>query len=75
MGTTLMRYRITGQWRLGDAVAPSGVVIDANANDRWSKRVRGLVPPLDAVPLDQAAYEAQLAAYPDHRHLLRGGWR
>jgi hypothetical protein len=71
-----MRFKITGQgWRLGDTLVPVDTIIDASANDRWSKRARGLTPPLDAVPLDQDAYEAQLAAYPDHRHLLRGGWR
>ena len=71
-----MRFRITGQgWQLGDgAIVPVDTVIDASASDRWSKRAGGLPPPLDAVPLDQEALQAQLAAYPDHKHLLAGGW-
>ena len=71
-----MKFRITGQgWRLGDdAIVPAGAIIDASASDRWSKRVRGLPPPLDAVPLDREALEAQVAAYPEHKHLLSGAW-
>jgi hypothetical protein len=71
-----MRFRIAGQgWRLGDVLVPADTIIDASADDQWSKRARGLPPPLGAVPLDQEAYEAQLAAYPEHRHLLGGGWQ
>jgi len=70
-----MKFRVTGQgWRLGAELIPASTVIDASANDRWSKRARGLPPPLDAVPLDREALEAQVQAYPDHRHLLSGAW-
>jgi hypothetical protein len=70
-----MKFRITGQgWRLGDALVPANTIIDAGAKDRWSQCARGLPPPLDAVPPDREALEAQVAAYPDHKHLLRGGW-
>ena len=29
----------------------------------------------NATPLDEEAWQAQLAAYPDHRYLLGGGWQ
>jgi len=70
-----MRYRVTGAgWRLGNVVVPAGTVIDTNADDRWSKRARGEPPPLTVVPLDREALEALVQAYPDHKHLLPGGW-
>jgi hypothetical protein len=71
-----MRFRITGQgWRLGDALVPADTVIDASAKDRWSQRAKGKVIPLNATPLDEEAWQAQLAAYPDQKHLLGGGWQ
>jgi hypothetical protein len=62
-------------WRLGDAVVPANTVIDASAKDRWSQRAKGKVIPFNATPLDEEAWQAQLAAYPDHKHLLGGGWQ
>jgi hypothetical protein len=50
-------------------------VIDASANDRWSQLAKGKTIPIDATPLDEEAWQAQLRAYPDHRHLLGGGWQ
>jgi hypothetical protein len=70
-----MRFRLTAGWRLdGDALAPVGTVIDASAKDRWSQRAKGKPIPIDAVPLDQEAWETQLRLYGDHKHLFRGGW-
>ena len=70
-----MRFRTTDCWPLGDAlVCPANTIIDASAKDRWSQRAKGKVIPINATPLDQEAWEAQLAAYPEHRHLLGGGW-
>jgi hypothetical protein len=70
-----MRFRITGQgWRLGDALVPTDTIVDLAKGDRWSKLAKGKTIPINATPLDQEAWEAQLAAYPDHRHLLGGGW-
>ena len=70
-----MRFRITGQgWRLGDALVPADTVIDFAKRDQWSQRAKGKTIPINATPLDDEAWQAQLAAYPDQKHLLGGGW-
>jgi len=69
-----MRYRLSQSWRVGAVRCPSGVVIDASANDYWSRLVKGKTIPFNAVPLDAEAYEAQLKEFPDAKHLLSGGW-
>jgi hypothetical protein len=69
-----MRYRITGDWRLGDAVAPANTIIDFTKSDRWSKLAKGKAIPLTATPLDEEALLEQTRLYPDSKHLLRGGW-
>jgi hypothetical protein len=70
-----MRFRITGPgWRLGDALVPAETIIDLAKSDRWSKLAKGKTIPIDAVPLDQEAWETQPRLYSDHKHLLRGGW-
>jgi len=70
-----MRFRITQGWQLGDAVVPENTVIDFAKRDQWSQRAKGKVIPIDAQPLDEEAWQAQLNAYPEHRHLLGGGWQ
>jgi hypothetical protein len=68
-----MRFQITGQgWPLqgGAALAPAGTVIDWSASDHWSLYACGLTPPINATALDAEAWQAQLNAYPEHRHLL-----
>jgi len=70
-----MKYRVNSPWQLGAALIPSGVVIDASASDRWSLIAKGKVIPLTAVCLDDEAWQAQLRAYPDQKHLLGGGWQ
>jgi hypothetical protein len=70
-----MKFRITGPgWRLGDALVPANTVIDLAKSDRWSKLAKDKTIPIDALPLDQEAWETQLRLYGEHRHLLRGGW-
>jgi hypothetical protein len=70
-----MRFRITGQgWRIGNKLIPTGTVLDFAKPDKWTALAAGKIP-FSAAPLDQEAHEAQQAAFPDHRHLLAGGWR
>jgi hypothetical protein len=71
-----MKFKITGAgWRLGDALVPANTIIDASVKDRWSKLAKGKTIPINATPLDEEAWQAQLAAYAEHRHLLGGGWQ
>jgi hypothetical protein len=70
-----MKFRLSQSWRLGAVLCPAGTVLDFSKRDRWSELAKGKTIPLSATPLDQEAWEAQLAAYPDHRYLLGGGWR
>jgi hypothetical protein len=71
-----MRYRLSQAWSLFDGtwIVPTGTVIDSASDDQWSVRAKGLTPPLNAVPMDAEAYEAQVREFPEHRHLLSGGW-
>jgi hypothetical protein len=69
-----MRFRLSQDWRLGAVLCPEGTVIDASADDYWSKAAKGKTIPFNSTPLDVEAYEAQLKAYPDAKHLLSGGW-
>jgi hypothetical protein len=56
-----MRFRITGPgWRLGDALVPADTIIDFAKRDQWSQRAKGKEIPIDALPLDQEAWESQL---------------
>jgi len=71
----LMRYRLSSAWPMGAVLCPAGTVIDANANDRWSQLAKGKTIPINATPLDDEAWQAQLRAYPDQKHLLGGGWQ
>jgi hypothetical protein len=57
-----------------DVFCPAGTTIDSASNDYWAQKAKGMTIPIDAVPLDAQAYEAQLRAYPDAKHLLSGGW-
>jgi hypothetical protein len=72
-----MRYRLNSDWKLfgGTWIVPSETVIDAGSDDVWSVRARGLTIPFNATPLDEEAWQAQLSAYPDQKHLLGGGWQ
>jgi hypothetical protein len=54
-----LRYQITQTgWSVGDRLIPNGTVIDTNGNDDWSKLAGNRPPPLNAQPLDQAAWTA-----------------
>jgi hypothetical protein len=68
-----MRFQITGRgWPVDQWLIPTGTLIDYASDDQWSKliRQRGLPPPINATPLDDEAYQAQLRAYPGYKYLL-----
>jgi hypothetical protein len=66
-----MRFQITGAgWPVGQYLIPSGSVIDSTSDDHWSLFARGLTLPINATCLDDEAWQAQLAAYPQHLYLL-----
>lgn len=68
-----MKFQICGQgWPLngGAALAPAGTIIDSTSEDHFSLFARGLPPPINSTALDAEAWQAQLRAYPEHKHLL-----
>jgi len=69
-----VKYRIEPPgWRVAGVLLPAGTIINTDDADCIAKE---LTIPINATPLDQAAWDAQLAAYgEEYRHLLRGGWR
>jgi hypothetical protein len=68
-----MKFRLTQSWPLdgGAWTAPAGTVFDYDGTpDHWTTRApRGSIP-VNATPLDQESWDAQQAAFPEHRHLL-----
>jgi len=70
-----MRFQLTQDWPLGDLTALAGTVFDFAKPDKWTDAAQGKGIPLTCVCLDEEAWHAQLAAYPDSAHLLRGDWR
>jgi hypothetical protein len=66
-----MRFRLSTAWE----GAPAGTIIDTSKRDRWSELAKGKTIPFNATPLDEEAWQAQLRAYPDQKHLLGGGWQ
>jgi hypothetical protein len=68
-----MKFQITGKgWRVRSVLVASATIVDVTGDDHWAK---GLTPPINATPLDDEAWQAQLRAYPDQKHLLGGGWQ
>jgi len=67
----MMRYQITADWNIAGGLLKAGTVVDTSAQDC---PVKGQTIPLTARPLDEDAWQAQLAAYPDAKHLFPGGW-
>ena len=71
-----MKFRITGQgWPLagGARLVSSGTEFDF-ANPEHKELAQGLIP-INATPLDEEAWQLQQKLYPDHKHLLGGGWQ
>ena len=66
-----MRYQITQHgFPVGDKLIPVGTVIDSKANDDWSRLAKGRAPPINALALDQEAWDAIQAAHPYQQHLI-----
>ena len=69
-----MRYQLFGHgWPLqgGAILIPEGTIIDANGTDQWSRLAAGLIPPINAQPLDQAAYDLMIRHHEYHRIMTR----
>jgi hypothetical protein len=68
-----MRFRIEGPgWPVGGVLIAAGTVFDF-ANPEQKELAQGLIP-INAVCLDEEAWHQQVRLYPEHKHLLRGGW-
>ena len=72
-----MKFQLREDWPIlgGTWIVPANTVIDSASDNQWCIRARGLTPPLNSKALDTEAWEALLAAYPDHVHLLGSAWR
>ena len=71
-----MKFRITGQgWPLagGARLVPSGTEFDFSI-PAHKALAQGMIP-INATCLDEEAWLEQLRLYPEHRHLLGGGWQ
>jgi hypothetical protein len=71
-----MKYEVLHDWKVGDVVVTKGTVLDFdNPRSQFEGVVgRDRCPPLAARAMDQEAFEAQVRAYPDAKHLLGGAW-
>ena len=67
----MMRYQIIADWAIAGGLLKAGAIIDtADSNCP----ARDLTIPITARCLDQESWDAQVAAYPDQKHLLGGAW-
>ena len=70
-----MIYEVLQDWPVGDVVVAKGTILNFdNPGSIESAVGRDRSPPLFARAMDQEAFEAQVAAYPDAKHLLPGAW-
>ena len=66
-----MRYQIgTGGWPIGSWLIPVDTILDISKPNDWTRLAAGRVPPLNARPMDDEAYQLMLKSYPVHRHLI-----
>ena len=63
-----MRYRVTAAWPVmgGAVVVPGGTIIDDSSNAHFSSLVRGVIPPPDVTPFNQATRDWLMNAYRGH---------
>jgi len=70
-----MIYELLADWSVGSVTVAKGTVLDFDHPGSVESSVgRDTCPPLFAKAMDQEAFEAQVAAYPDAKHLLGGAW-
>jgi len=68
-----MRFQLKNHgWPIGDKLVPTGTILDlGNPASDWDRLARDhMPPPLNAVALDQEAFDVMWRAYPGQRHLL-----
>jgi hypothetical protein len=67
------KFMVAGMgWPVGQFLIPASTIIDTtNELDPWRQACRQLLldhpPPPDAIPLDQATYDAMVLAYDPNR--------
>lgn len=70
-----MKYQLTGGWPLGQWFIPPGTIVDFTApSTQWGNAemwTQGLVPPPNALALDQDCSDQMKLAYPQARGLMR----
>jgi len=70
-----MIYEVLQDWKVGSVVVAKGTILDFDNPGSIENAVgRDTSPPLFARARDQEAFEAQVRAHPDAKHLLSGGW-
>ena len=62
-------------WSIGAFLIPQGTIIDDASTDGWSRFVvsKGLTPPINAQPFDQATYDLMRNEFPAWRILTVPG--
>jgi hypothetical protein len=68
-----MKYQLLEPWVIGAHFLPRGTMFP-NENPDWNNLVRGRVPPIQSLCLDQEAADKMFAAYhPDLHHRIHVG--
>jgi hypothetical protein len=66
-----MRYQLANHgWPIGATLIPTGTIIDSNGTDEWSRLAAGRVPPLNAEPQDQEAYDLMVLHHSSECHRI-----
>ena len=69
-----MRFQLSGAWPVGRWLLPAGTLLEADARGEffWNGFQLPKPMPVEAVCLDQRAYDEHLRPYPYHRILTAG---
>jgi hypothetical protein len=65
-----VKYQLLGAWPVGQFCIEAGTVIDLSGTDQWSQLVKGLPPPLTAMPLDRYTWEWMKLLHPGETHQI-----